>query len=648
MFEIKKVSKQYNGEYALDDVSLNIGKGFNFIVGASGSGKTTLLKIISGMEQSFDGDVLYCGKSIKSLTSNEKSYFYNNVFGFIWQDFNLLEDSTVLENVLLPTMLKENLDMKRVEKILKDLKIYKIASQKVRYLSGGQKQRVAIARELMKNPQVIIADEPTSALDEKTSKSTMNILRTLSKNTLVIVVTHDTSLIMKNDHVYELDKGELISKVDVEANHEFLLDKEKTHSLCMRDAFTCAFSNIKNKKGRFLISTLTLVIASILLLTTIGGGINNNTQSEFDQLFNTYGDSLNDISIVKGFTDGASTDGKGNNKPNGEVSQNIEGLYDLFMNDKRVEFISYLQAFDDIEIKVDDRIHKIASSGNMPSINELIAGEMPVGKGKQVVVPQSFVKKLGISNDQAIGKEIEFKGTIVDWTSGNPIWKETSTVAKIVAVMDTTIKTEMEGEVFEYQVDDSFLFSKDALEQMVTQIGMDMNNMSFLLRANSPADTISIKDELSKKGIVPIGRFELIEDLVRLNDQSTTQSGSSSIIIGILSIVMIISIFSLTTIMRSKEMAIYKITGFTKKHLFLLSLAEIVFIALGAIIFILITSPLLNKITEPLFGLSLLNSEILMMGVLFIVITSTIAYFTTLLFIAKVKTDNALKSGERT
>ncbi|MEM5603615.1 ATP-binding cassette domain-containing protein [Bacillus cereus] len=106
MFEIKNVSKQYKSEFALYNVSMNINKGLNFIVGSSGSGKTTLLKIMSGMEQDFDGEVLYCGKNIKDLSANEKSYFYNNIFGFVWQDFNLIEDATVLDNVLLSEYLK--------------------------------------------------------------------------------------------------------------------------------------------------------------------------------------------------------------------------------------------------------------------------------------------------------------------------------------------------------------------------------------------------------------------------------------------------------------------------------------------------------------------------------------------------------------
>ena len=105
MFEIKNVSKQYNGEFALKNISLTIGKGMNFIVGASGSGKTTLLKIISGMEHDFDGEVFYYGKSVKTLSDTEKGYFYNHIFGFVWQDFHLLEERTVLENIMLPCYL---------------------------------------------------------------------------------------------------------------------------------------------------------------------------------------------------------------------------------------------------------------------------------------------------------------------------------------------------------------------------------------------------------------------------------------------------------------------------------------------------------------------------------------------------------------
>lgn len=106
MFTIKNLSKKYGTEYALQNVTMSIEKGMNFIIGSSGSGKTTLLKILSGMEKGFDGSVLYADKDIESFSDSEKSSLYNSTFGFVWQDFHLLEEATVLENVMLPARLK--------------------------------------------------------------------------------------------------------------------------------------------------------------------------------------------------------------------------------------------------------------------------------------------------------------------------------------------------------------------------------------------------------------------------------------------------------------------------------------------------------------------------------------------------------------
>ncbi|MEM5603616.1 ATP-binding cassette domain-containing protein [Bacillus cereus] len=123
-------------------------------------------------------------------------------------------------------------------------------------LSGGQKQRVAIARELMKNPKVIIADEPTSALDGKNAKITMDILRAISKNRTVIVVTHDTSLISEEDHIFELDKGKLISKSEIPFTKTPTLTMKNRPKLSLENSLSLAKSNIKSKFGRFAVATL--------------------------------------------------------------------------------------------------------------------------------------------------------------------------------------------------------------------------------------------------------------------------------------------------------------------------------------------------------------------------------------------------------
>lgn len=642
MFKIKNVSKHYNGEFALQDVSMNIGKGLNFIVGASGSGKTTLLKIMSGMEQDFVGDVTYCGKHIKTLSSTEKSYLYNNVFGFVWQDFHLLEDRSVVENIRLPQYLKEGPDDNAIEKILKDLKIHNIADKKVKLLSGGQKQRVAIARELMKQPQVIIADEPTSSLDEKASKNIMAILRAISKSRTVIIVTHDTSFITDKDYVYELDKGELVNTCERLDENAVMQITKKPQRLSLKNACSVGKSNTKNKVGRFMISTLSIVIASVLLLSLLGGTIKGSSQGEFDQLIDTYGESLCDLSIINSFIDAAGTDGENEKKPNGNVTQDIRGLYERYATDERVSFIAYLQAFENIEITLDNKNYNIQSSGNSASINKLVAGEMPMGNEHEIVVPESFVEKLGIRNEQAIGKEIDFKGSIYNWSSGEPIPKNINTKAKIVGVMDTTVTYEYEGKVMSYTLDDSFFFSKPALDEMLNQAGNSAENNNFMIRAKTPNDMIAIKDELSEKGIVPLGQFELVEDMVRLNNQTTEQSGFASILIGVLSFILVIVVFLITGFMRKKEYAIFKINGFKNSHLFLVTGVETVFMAVFASVIMMVSFLVMNTFAKGSLG----NTTMLYVGILLVLITSIIAYVTTIITFIKQNIDKALKLGD--
>lgn len=644
MFEIRNVSKQYYGEYALNDISFTMGKGLNFIVGASGSGKTTLLKIISGMEQDFDGDVYYRGKSIKQLTANEKSYFYNNVFGFVWQDFNLLDDVTVLENVMLPQYLKYEQSQKDADKVLKELGIVDLAHRKVKDLSGGQKQRVAIARELMKNPQVIIADEPTSALDEKTSKTTMAILKKIAEKRTVIIVTHDTKLIDRKSNILDLDEGEAVV-----VPQEVITDKEglsynESHRLSVKNAFAITKSNVKSKVGRFLVASLSLMIAGTFLLTTVSGAIGDSSQGEFDELIDTYGEGLTDISVVGSFMDAA---GGEEDKPNANVTQDIGGLYDEYVDDARVDFTVFLQAFNDIKVTVGGQEYNVQSSGSVPSINKLIEGKMPTGKDNEIVVPESFVEALGISNKQAIGKEVDFNGAVYNWDTGEPILRETSIIATIVGVADTTFRSEFEGEKMEYTFDDSFLFSKVALDDMRRQAGIEKGAANFLVRAKTPADMIAIKDELNEQGIVPLGQFELVEDIVRLNDQTTEQSSSANILIGALSVVMIMAIYSITGFMRKREYAIYKISGFTNSHLSLLNLTEKITETIAAILLLLVTSPVINIVITKLFGASILSSETMFTGVLLIVLIAVVAYLTTAVFFMKTNIATALKTGDR-
>ncbi len=679
MFELKNVSKQFGDEFALRGISMTIGRGLHFIVGASGSGKTTLLKIISGMEQSFEGEVFYSGQNMKNLTEADKSYYYNNIFGFVWQDFNLLDDLTVMENIMLPRYLKKKPDQKEVVKVLADLKINGLAKQKASKLSGGQKQRVAIARELLKDPLVIIADEPTSALDEESSKIIMDILREISKKKTVIIVTHNGELINQKDKVHEIDKGELISTVDetdrmgneegrtgnktgrngnkaektgnktdrVGNKRERTASKTNIHKLGFSNAMKIAAFHIKNKWGRFSIHVLSLIVGAVLLLTAVSGGITGTGQSAFDELFRTYGDSILDISIAGSFMSAGGTDGVENDEPDANVTQDIDGLYEKYLSDDRVSHIVFTQAYNDIQVTVDDKDIKIDTSNSVPVINRLTAGVMPMGSDNEIVVPQSFVEKLGLSDNEALGKTVTFQGAIYNWDSGEPVSKPVTSQCKIVGVMDTTVKYDVGEELMEYSVDDSFFFSKSAIDEMRAQAEVKNGEVNFSIRAKTPADMIAIKDELNAGGIVPLGRFELVEDMVRLNQQTNQQSGAAIIVIGIMSVVIILAVAFITAFIRKREYAIYKVSGYSGRHLALLSFTEVLFQAAASAVLFLCISPAANVATTAFWNVNILNGKLLGVGVLLIFAMGIFSGIVTTLVSFSAKITNSLMTGDR-
>jgi len=140
---------------------------------------------------------------------------------------------------------------------------------------------------------------------------------------------------------------------------------------------------------------------------------------------------------------------------------------------------------------------------------------MPMGEDNEIAVPESFIEKLGIKAEEALGKTIDFKGRVYNWDSGEPVSMPVSTTVNIVGVVDTTVKYEYGGQLMEYSVDDSFFFSRSALNEMRTQADIKNSEGNFTIRTKTPADLIAIKDELNAEGIVPLGRFELVEDMVR-------------------------------------------------------------------------------------------------------------------------------------
>lgn len=218
----KKLTKKYgkkDSEFiALDDVTISIGKGESVaIIGKSGSGKSTLMHLLALMDEPTDGEVLINGQPFAKLSKRSMDKLRNKTFGFVFQQFFLNGNASVLENVILPLKIAGNSSRERKRRGLEALKAVELedkANNKANDLSGGQKQRVVIARALINNPEIIFADEPTGNLDSHTGAHIEGLLFKLNKerDITLIIVTHDEDLAKMCDRQIHIKDGHLLEQ----------------------------------------------------------------------------------------------------------------------------------------------------------------------------------------------------------------------------------------------------------------------------------------------------------------------------------------------------------------------------------------------------------------------------------------------------
>ncbi|WP_163099183.1 ABC transporter ATP-binding protein [Peribacillus alkalitolerans] len=221
ILSLQNISRTYSlaGETvtALDNVSLTVNEGdFISIIGPSGSGKSTLMNIIGCLDRPSSGSYWLQGTNVETMQDSELATIRNEKIGFIFQNFNLLNRLTTLENVELPLMYRGMNYGARLSLALESLERVGLGNRANHYpnqLSGGQQQRVAIARALSGNPPLLLADEPTGALDSKTSNDIMNILLELNqKGHTIIVITHDMDVARKAKRIVQIHDGQISEK----------------------------------------------------------------------------------------------------------------------------------------------------------------------------------------------------------------------------------------------------------------------------------------------------------------------------------------------------------------------------------------------------------------------------------------------------
>lgn len=407
MLEISDIKK----DYLLKDQSVNALKGINIcfrrsefvaILGPSGCGKTTLLNIIGGLDRYTSGDLIIDGISTKEFKDKDWDNYRNHRVGFVFQNYNLIQHQTVLENVELALTLsgvKKAERRKRAIQVLEKVGLGDKLKSKPNQLSGGQMQRVAIARALVNDPEIILADEPTGALDSKTSVQIMDLLKEVSKDRLVIMVTHNPDLANKYaNRIIRLLDGELIEDSKPYSNKEaekeikkHLAKKakqetkefkktEKKKSMSFFTALALSFKNLMTKKGRTIMVSFagSIGIIGIALILAVSAGMTGYIDNMQSQSLSSYPVTVSSIaldydSMMNTIQDGVDT---------GENDDNAINIYDPSsslinlgkFNYISSEFIDYVNDYYSNENKRDllnDYLISYASEMRLITHNEL-------------------------------------------------------------------------------------------------------------------------------------------------------------------------------------------------------------------------------------------------------------------------------------
>ena len=285
MIELNNISKVYplkSGDvYALKDINLTLGdSGMVFILGKSGSGKSTLLNILGGLDNYTSGNMIIDGVSTDNYRKQDYDSYRNDYVGFVFQEYYLIDDFNVRKNIDLALELKGEKDRTRkIDEALKIVGLEGYAERKIVELSGGQKQRVAIARAIVKSPHIILADEPTGNLDSSTSTEIFDLLKELSRDRLVVVVSHDRESAEKYaDRIVEICDGKIMRDTychtvegeqysSMETKHNVKLSRGNL-SFCATMSY--ALNNMKDKIGRIIASIILFVLSLALLGFSMG------------------------------------------------------------------------------------------------------------------------------------------------------------------------------------------------------------------------------------------------------------------------------------------------------------------------------------------------------------------------------------------
>ena len=579
MIKIEKLNKKYGSNHVLNDLDYQFNNNkITCILGPSGCGKTTLLNLIAGFDDNYSGSIKIDGDCINSMNAQQLCEYRKNNVGFIFQNYHLINGYSVLENILLAAELNdfsEKDNTIKATELLEQFNMQDKINAKVENLSGGQKQRVAIARALINNPSIILADEPTGALDRESSNQIMSILQEISKDKLIIIITHDKKICEYAKETIEINDGKInVIKQDDVIN---IQEKKSIEAKMMTkepSVFKRAKLNFKNHLTKYIFISIAIAMGISFFMMSLSSK-NMITQSIDD--FKEKNTAFN----------------------NGYIKLDTEDPFDELSSNEMIENVYYQYIIKNITLSNNEISIIMDEKIPMPkAVEDMSFGTMPKRFKNEIALSPSLAKKF------------------VD----NP-----------TDLLNQSIKFHYQGKDFELTVSgiynagyDDFYISSD-IEQELYQLTDVTDKFSVTYDVIDFENIVSINKELADLGYGVKSASEQVGSLQSTFDNLQRLFMVLSILFLVISL--FISVVLLTKIMNSRyrEVALLTAIGYNKKQITKILLIENILLASVATILSIVILVMLSIGLNSFLGIkvSISNLQVAMSGLLtFVVILS--------------------------
>lgn len=593
LLKLENIKKEYkisksNKQIILNDINLELSSGeFVCIYGESGSGKSTLMNIIGGLDNNYDGKVKIDDVSIKELDLDN---YRRDKIGFVFQNFNLIPYLTVFENVMLMldmVKLKEKEKIKKTKEALRKVGLIKHSHKKPNELSGGMKQRVALARAIINEPDIILADEPTGALDKKNANKVLNILKNLSlEGKLVIVVTHSNNVKKFANKIITLDSGKIIkfnnisdNKIDKKSSK--ILKRSLNSSICIKLGINNIFKNLK--RNILIIIASSIGVIGILISLYVGSGvkkyINDEIKNNIDPLsFNITEKGKNELYDIKYYSES-------------EISKikKIKHIKNIVKN------VNYSSAY----IIYKNKKYDLVSLSSYTNMNEKNIKKGNILKDNDIVFSEYL--------------ENNIDGNVID-NYVSLYLLDTSNLEPKMISDDLKVSGIYKNGKIDLLNNSNYAYVKyETLEKIYNDYDMKLKPTELKIEIDNKNNIEYVKKEIKKLGYELSNMQDYTNTIFDYLDIATFIISSFSFISLIVSIIMIITIFNINVLERTKEIGIFRAIGFRKKDIKRIFKTEAILIGfltgISSSYFSIIISKLIKKVTISKFNVDLLNVE---------------------------------------